>query len=76
MSDKLAEFFTTGRKLVSDTKQPKPAHKKKQSATQDIAAFEGDPHKVFIKRTISERPKKLEIIKDIVRFIKAAEAEL
>jgi hypothetical protein len=40
------------------------------------SAQESDPHKVFVKYAIDNRPKKSELVDDIKKFIKAAEAEL
>ena len=78
MSDYLQQLFASGRKLLGDTKQPKPSHNKKATPTIEAAAhnLETDPHKIFIKRMITERPKKPEAIKEIKKLILMAEAEL
>jgi len=33
----------------------------------------GDPHKVFVKYSIANKPKKAELLVDIKKFIKQAE---
>lgn len=68
------EFLASGRKLLDDTKQIKmktPQQKKK--AAEPLS---DDPHKNFIRRVISERPKKKEVVDDIKKFIASAEADL
>lgn len=80
MSDFLQQLFSSGRKLVGDTKAPrlKPKGKDKDPPTIEKAAanVETDPHRVFVKRMIAERPKKPDVVKEILKFIAAAEAEL
>lgn len=75
MSDYLKSFFDTGKKLLDDTKKPRALATKKQNVA-DMSQVEADPHKNFIKRTISEKPKKAEVVKDIKKFIEMYEAEL
>lgn len=75
MDGRLKEMFDTGRKLLVDTKKPKPPTMKSSSSASS-APVETDPHKNFVKRTINEKPKKVELLKDIKRFIEQAEAEL
>jgi hypothetical protein len=35
-----------------------------------------DPHKTFVKNAITSKPKKTELVEDIKKFIKTAEAHL
>lgn len=79
MDATLKALMDSGRKVISDSKTPKLAQKKKQVSRDEalgVGPAETDPHRVFVKRTINEKPKKAEVVKDIERFIKQAEAEL
>ena len=77
MDGTLKSLFDTGRKILGDTKAPRPPHRKAKATMEEVqGSVETDPHKNFIKRTVSEKPKKAELIKDIKRFIEQAEAEL
>ena len=67
-------MLKAGRKILTDTKTPKLIIKK--SKEQIGSPTETDPHKVFIRRTIQEKPKKAAIVEEIKRFITAAEALL
>jgi len=44
--------------------------------TKIDAPIDSDPHKVFTKRTIAEKPKKSDIIDEFKKFIKSAEEKL
>jgi len=73
----LKEFLSSGKRLLEDTKKAKGLQQKSKATRQEVSgAVETDPHKIFIKRCISEKPKKPEIVKDIKNFIEAAEREL
>ena len=74
----LKEFLSSGKRLLEDTKKARatPTKKGKASRSEVDGVQETDPHKIFIKRCISEKPKKAEVVKDIKRFIEGAEAEL
>lgn len=79
MDATLKALMDSGRRVISDSKTPKLAHKKKEVSRDEalgVGPQETDPHKIFVKRTINEKPKKTEIVKDIERFIKQAESEL
>ena len=79
MGDFLHQLFSSGRKLVADTKMlPAPKQSKKESPTIEKAAanVETDPHKLFVKRMITEKPKKADVVKEIQKFISAAELDL
>ena len=72
MSNPLADFMKSGKKLLEDTKLPKLAPAKNAK----IPAVTGDPHKMFVRRTIQERPKKAEVVAELKKFISAAEEQL
>jgi hypothetical protein len=79
MDSTLKALVDSGRRVISDSKTPKLASKKKEVSRDEalgVGPAETDPHKVFVKRTINEKPKKAELIKDIKKFIQVAEADL
>lgn len=77
MDSTLKSFIESGRRLLVDTKQRKTAGPKKPNPSKDLVEpTETDPFRAFVRRVISERPKKEEILKDIHRFIKSAEDSL
>ena len=62
-----------------DTKAGKaPASKKGRAklATEANEPPETDPHKIFVRRAIREKPKSADMIKEIKRFIEEAEKHL
>ena len=73
-------FLQSGRTILRDTKQPrkmhpkvekgKEAHRLKQSPVSD------DPHKVFVRKVVAEKPKKKDMLEQIKRFIVSAEEDL
>ena len=74
-------FLQSGRTILRDTKMPrkipanvakkgKEAHQLKESPVSD------DPHKVFVRKVVTEKPKKKDILEQIKRFIVAAEENL
>ena len=73
MSDILKDFLASGKKLISDTKIKTI---KVVKPTKIDAPIDSDPHKVFTKRTIAEKPKKSDIIDEFKKFIKSAEEKL
>ena len=77
MSSYLKDVLSSGRKILGDTKQLPIKDSKDGKAKPKPSSIhnppESDPHKVFIKRAISERPKKTEMIDEIKKFIKQAE---
>lgn len=78
MSSYLKDVLSSGRKILGDTKQlPPPAQKGEEKGKPKPSSIhnppETDPHKVFIKRAINERPKKGEMVEEIKKFIKRAE---
>jgi hypothetical protein len=76
MSAHLDDFLKSGRKILEDTKSP--ALPKKKGEKVKTLGTEGpqetDPHKVLIRRTIQEKPKKKELIEEFQKFITAAES--
>lgn len=73
----LKNMIESGRRLLVDTKQRKTTGPKKPNPSKDlIEPAETDPYRVFVRRVIAERPGKTEMLKDIHRFIKAAEDAL
>jgi hypothetical protein len=66
-------FMESGRSMILDTKIPRKVGTKPPPIAM-AAGGESDPHKVFVKNTISSKPKKGDLVKDIERFIKQAEA--
>jgi hypothetical protein len=74
MSAYLQEFMKSGRTILEDTKTPKPVQKKKDKAVVPSEAECSDPHKLLIRKTIQEKPKKADLIEEFGKFIKQAEA--
>ena len=72
MDGTLKNFLDSGRHLLTDTKMPRQASKNKPGRPLTTAQ-ESDPHKVFVSYAITNKPKKLELLEDIKRFIKQAE---
>ena len=80
MSALLDEFLKSGKRILDDTKTPALPKKKGEKVkapqhTQQDPAASSDPHKVMIKRTIQEKPKKKDLIEEFQKFIDAAEAQ-
>lgn len=73
MSQYLKDILSSGRRILDDTKglPHKEAKPPKPSSLSNPP--ETDPHKVFIKRTIQERPKKADVVDEFKKFIKQAE---
>lgn len=71
MSSYLKDLLASGRKILDDTKVLPVKRETKGSSIHN--PIESDPHKIFIKRAISERPKKGEMVDEIKKFIKQAE---
>lgn len=75
MDSVLKDFFSSGKKLLSDTKEMKIKDAKKKKATVETQ-LDADPHKNFIRRITTEKPRKAELVEDLKKFIAGAEAEL
>jgi len=80
MDQTLKALFESGKSLLTDTKQPRKspaAQGKKGPATKDLAGPpETDPFRIFVRKCTSEKVKKVDMVKDIERFIKSAEEAL
>lgn len=83
MSDYLKDVLASGRKLLSDTKTPRKAPTKAEEKpgkplTSPAAGSgpETDPHKIFVKRMIQERPKKTELVEEVQKFCVEADSKL
>lgn len=75
MDTTLKDFLMSGKALLVDTKRPKSVYKKeKVSKGEVLGETEKNPHKVFIRRTIHEKPPKKEVVEQFQRFTEAAEA--
>lgn len=75
----LKEFLQSGKALVADTKKPrivmkKDSKKEKVSKAELMGEAEQNPHKIFIRRTIKEKPPKKEVVEQFGRFIEQAES--
>lgn len=74
MSDYLKDLNNKGCRILSDSKiRPVKAAPKPPPIT---STPETDPHKAFIKRTIQERPKKAEVVEELMKFIRQEEEKL
>ena len=74
MSAYLNDFLKSGKKILEDTKSPAIKKEKAKPVAALGTPTDSDPHKVFIKRMIQERPKKKDVVEEFEKFIKAAEA--
>ena len=75
-SDYLAHLLKAGKQILTDTKAPATKEKREKIAKNAQEAPESDPHKAFVKKTITEKPSKDTVVKDFERFIKEAESKL
>ena len=77
MSDYLKQFLSKGGRILGDTKEPgvKKVIAKVAPAPLGTPAPE-DPHRAFIDRCIQEKPKKVDIVEDLKRFVKIEDAKL
>jgi len=81
MSDYLKDVLASGKKLLTDTKARNKVVKKeeKPGKVPNPAAGSGpetDPHKIFVKRMIQERPKKSELVEEVQKFCAEADSKL
>jgi hypothetical protein len=65
-----------GKVILQDTKMPATKDKREKIAKNAQSPPESDPHRAFVKRTITDKPDREELVKDLERFIKEAEAKL
>lgn len=78
MGDYLKNVLASGRQILGDTKAPpKPKSQKAQpTPLTQLGGGETDPHKLFVKKTVFDKPKKTDLVKDFERFISQAEDSL
>lgn len=80
MDATLQALLSSGKALLTDTKQrkPTPGTKKpsKHTIAEAAAITETDPHRLFVRKVIDEKPSKDKIVEEIMKFVKAAEAAL
>ena len=74
MDAQFKQFLESGKKMISDTKTPKVKQTKNQPSRMDAEI--GDPHQVFVKRCIQERPSKKDIVEEFMKFITIAEKNI
>lgn len=74
MASYLKDVMASGRVILGDTKIPKLSKQTKPSSVTEPP--ESDPHKIFVKRTINEKPSKKDVVEEMKRFIKVAEDAL
>jgi hypothetical protein len=72
----LNQMLKMGKKILTDTKVPATKEKREKIAKNATEPVESDPHKAFVKKTITEKPKREEVIKEFKRFIEEAESKL
>jgi hypothetical protein len=75
MDGTFKNFLESGKKLIGDTTMPRVKETKKQPKGP-MDKDPGDANAVFVKRTISELPKKSEIVDEIKKFIAVAEKNI
>jgi hypothetical protein len=78
MDSAARDFIASGRRLIYDTKAPKPSSVgvSKVVKEQALGNEEKNPHKRFVKYCIDTKPKIPEMIKEFEKFIEAEEAKL
>ena len=75
-SEYLTQILKSGKQILGDTKIPASKEKREKIAKNAETPLDGDPHKAFVKKTITEKPTKDSVVKEFERFIKEAEAKL
>ena len=75
-SSYLTNLLKSGKQILADTKIPASKEKREKIAKNAQELPDSDPHKAFVKKTITEKPPKDSVVKDFERFIKEAEAKL
>jgi len=73
-NDALKNLMSSGRVILADTKRP--ALQKKPQPSSITTPPESDPHKILVRRAISDRIPKKELVEEFQKFIKAAEDAL
>lgn len=72
----LQALLKDGKTILTDTKVPAGKEKREKIAKNAQAPPESDPHKAFVKRVITDKPGREDVVKEFERFIKEAEARL
>ena len=72
----LNQLFKSGKVILTDTKLPASKEKREKIVKNAQEPVESDPHKAFIKKTITDKPKKEDIVKSFKQFIQVAESKL
>lgn len=72
----LKQVLASGRQILTDTKAVASKEKREKIVKNSTQPPESDPHKAFIKKTITEKPKKEDVVKDLKRFIEEVESKL
>ena len=72
MGNELKEFMKSGKVLITDTKTPRQLKPKEKAKPEEI----GDPHRMFVRQTIQNKPKKSELVEEFKKFIKIEEDKL
>ena len=75
-SSYLTQLLKSGRQILSDTKMPATKEKREKIVQNAQTPIESDPHRAFVKKTITEKPSKDDVVKELERFIKEAESKL
>ena len=82
MADYLKSVLSTGAKILADTKTPRKNPESADSKPGRLpnpavgSPLERDPHKVFVKRAIKERPKKADIVEEVQKFCDEEDSKL
>lgn len=79
MSEYLSQILKSGKTLLTDTKT-RPSKDKREAVAKSnanpSAVEETDPHKNFIKKSITEKPSKDDVVSIFKKFITEAESKL
>jgi len=78
MDNNLKEFLSSGKRMITDTKQPKPKTSSvpAKAKSEALDGNEPDPHKRFVKYCVKNKPDAKELIKEFEKFIEIEEAKL
>jgi hypothetical protein len=83
MDETYKQFLNSGKRILHDTKAPRrpettvaKGKADKGPAKPAPSNMSDDPHKVFIRRVVGEKPKKQDIVDQIKQFIEIAESDL
>ena len=76
MDGTLKQFMESGRHIIQGSKLPKQKPSKVAPAPEKMDEFVGDAHQVFVRRTKKELTKKMDVVEELKKFIKVAEANI